>query len=130
MWITKIADAVNGIFGKLRKPAQAIPPILLLCEIGRRPGLSAMALTSAIISRLPEAGIDTSTMDDGSQQNLLAVIRIMSEEIVREIKDNSVVDVAINPGAIPIMGTGGNAGGPVEVIGSNNTVTSFRGLVR
>lgn len=129
-WISKIADTVNGMFKRIRKPAQAIPPVLLLCEIAQRPGLSAMALASAIIARLPEAGIDTSTNADGSQQAILSFVRILSEEVVREIKENSVVEIAIDPLAIPVTGTGANAGGPVQIIGYNSAITSHRGLVR
>ena len=36
---------------------KGIPAILLLCEISEKGGLSALAITSAIISRLNEAGI-------------------------------------------------------------------------
>ena len=58
-WINKIANGIEKAFSTVRAPLQIIPPILLICEVYQRPGLSAIALASSIIKRLPEAGIET-----------------------------------------------------------------------
>lgn len=129
-WISKISDNIRNIFKTARKPAQSVPPPLLSAEIKQHSGLSAMALTSAIVSRLPEIGIDTSANEDGSQQQILALARIIAEELVREIQENAVVDIVVDPFQIPITATGGNAGGPVQVIGYNTPFASIRGIVR
>ena len=78
-WITKIADTVNGALSSLRPPVVSIQPILLLCEIMDRPGLSAITLTSAIIARLPEAGIQTGVNPDGSANMICQYTRIMCD---------------------------------------------------
>ena len=129
-WISKIADSIEGVLKTVRKPAQPVPPPLLSAEIKQHSGLSAMALTSAIISRLPEIGIDTSANEDGSQQQILALVRIIAEELVKEVQENAVVDIVVDPFQIPVTATGGNAGGPVQVIGYNTPYASIRGIVR
>jgi hypothetical protein len=58
-WINKIADGIEKAFSVVRRPLATLPPLLLMCEIRQRPGLSAIALTSAIIQRMPEAKIET-----------------------------------------------------------------------
>lgn len=96
----------------------------------QRPGMSAIALAAAIIRRLPEAGINTDALDDGSQNKVTAFVRILAEEIVNEIKNNARVDVAIPPGVLTSFGTGANAGGPVSVFSTNTTPTVTNGIVR
>lgn len=89
-----------------------------------------LALAAAIIRRLPEAGINTDALDDGSQNKVTAFVRILAEEIVNEIKNNARVDVAIPPGILTSFGTGANAGGPVSVFSTNTTPTVTNGIVR
>ncbi len=129
-WIEQIADGIKSVMKKVRVPFPEVPPILLLCEIGRRPGLSAIALSSAVISRLGEIGFDTGVNRDGSPNVVNGFVRILSEEIVNEIKNNASVSCAIDVGDIPITGTGGNAGGPVQIQGFNNMISSIKGLVK
>lgn len=129
-WIQQIADGIKTVMSKIRTPFPEVPPILLLCEIGRRPGLSAIALASAVISRLGEIGFDTGVNRDGSPNVVNGFVRIFSEELVNEIKNNASVSCAIDVGDIPITGTGGNAGGPVQIQGFNNMISSIKGLVK
>jgi hypothetical protein len=103
---------------------------MLYCEIQSRPGLSAIALTGAIISRLQENGFDTGVNPDGSENMNNRFVKIMCEEIVKEIKDNAQVQVSIPPGSIMITGTGGNAGGPVQIVGYNSAMASIQGLIQ
>lgn len=51
-WINKIAQGIEKAFSTVRPALQTVPPILLICELYKRPGLSAIALASAIIRRL------------------------------------------------------------------------------
>ena len=85
-WINKIAAAVNGTLNSLRPPVVSIPPILLLCEILNRPGLSAISLTSAIIARLPEIGIPAGVNVDGSANVNREVEFIFSSGVKYAIK--------------------------------------------
>ena len=99
-WINKIADGIEKAFSTVRAPLQIIPPILLICEVYQRPGLSAIALASSIIRRLPEAGIETGVNNDGSPNKINQFVRILSEEIIQEIKDNARVTCVVESGTI------------------------------
>lgn len=129
-WIESIANGINKALKSVRPALPAIPTLLLICELKRRPGLSAIALTSAIISRLNEAGITTGVNEDGSENKINKFVRIMCEEMINEIKDNAVVNAVIEPGSVITTGNGANAGGPVTVISTNTMVSQLSGLIR
>lgn len=128
-WISNIAKSVETAFETVRPAFKSIPPLLLICEIYKRPGLSAISLASAIIRRLPEAGIETGVNADGSPNKIGSFVRIFCEEMVKELKDNAFVKCAIPPGAITITGTGANAGGPVTIVGSNSLIAAINGIL-
>lgn len=128
-WIQTIANGVENAFNAVRPSLKMIPALLLICELKNRPGLSAIALTSAIIRRLPEAGIETGLNPDGSQNKINQFVRIMCEEIITEIKDNARVTCVIEPGSVVSQGTGANAGGPVVVMSTNTLLSQTLGLI-
>ena len=128
-WINTIAQGIENAFKAVRPPLQSIPPLLLLCEVFQRPGLSAIALTSAIIKRLPEAGIETGVNADGSPNKINQFVRVLCEEIVTEIKDNAKVTCVLQPGTINSIGTGANAGGPVVVTSYNTIPVNTMGII-
>lgn len=129
-WINKIADGIEKAFSTVRAPLQIIPPILLICEVYQRPGLSAIALASSIIKRLPEAGIETGVNNDGSPNKINQFVRILSEEIIQEIKDNARVTCVVESGTINSLGTGANAGGPVVVTSVNTIPINIMGIIQ
>lgn len=129
-WLDKIANTINTAISSLRPPVTPIPPILLLCEILDRPGLSAISLTSAIISRFPEIGIPTGVNVDGSENLINKYTKVVVEEIIKEFQNHAVINCAIEPGSINFTGMGGNAGGPVAVNGTNTAPTSVGGIIR
>lgn len=122
-WIDRIAQRITKAFDTIRPALPFIPPLLLICEIKQRPGLSAVALASAIIARLPEAGIETGVNNDGSPNKINGFVHIMCEELVSEIKNNARVSCVIEPGSVMGTGTGANAGGPIVV----QTINTFLG---
>ena len=128
-WINTIAQGIENAFKAVRPALQSIPPLLLLCEVFQRPGLSAIALTSAIIKRLPEAGIETGVNADGSPNKINQFVRVLCEEIVTEIKDNAKVTCVLQPGTINSIGTGANAGGPVVVTSYNTIPVNTMGII-
>lgn len=128
-WIQTIANGIEKTFESIRPALKTIPPLLLICELYKRPGLSAIALTSAIIRRLPEAGIETGKNPDGSENKVNQFVRIMCEEIVKEIKDNARVTTVIEPGSVIGTGTGANAGGPIVVSTINTMIGKTVGLI-
>ena len=128
-WINTIAQGIENAFKAVRPALKSIPPLLLLCEVFQRPGLSAIALTSAIIRRLPEAGIETGVNADGSPNKINQFVRVLCEEIVTEIKDNAKVTCVLQPGTINSIGTGANAGGPVVVTSYNTMPVNTMGII-
>ena len=87
-------------------------------------------LFSDIIRRLPEAGIETGVNPDGTPNKINKFIRILCEEIVKEIKDNAKVTCAIAPTSINSIGTGANAGGTIVVKSYNTIPVNTDGLVQ
>lgn len=105
-WIEQIANGINKAFNAIRPAFPVIPAILMVCEAKHRPGLSAIALTSAIIQRLPEVGIETGVNCDGSPNKINGFVKIISEELVKEIKNNGFVKVTAAPGEYNLQVTG------------------------
>lgn len=130
-WVDNIAKAINTTLNSLRPPVIPIPPIMLLCEIMDRPGLSAITLTSAVIARLPEAGIPTDVNPDGTANMINQYTRILCEEIIKEFQNHAVVNGAVAPGSINITGTGTAAGiAPVAVTGTNVLASIVNSIIR
>ena len=126
----EIANGIKNVMAAFVKPVNTIPPLLLLCEIVNRPGLSAISLASSIIQRLQNLGIPTGPNPDGSENLICQSVYAMSQSIVDEIHDHGVVELPLQPGSISITGIGGNAGGPVTVTGYNNMPTTLRAVMR
>ena len=127
--IDKICSTINQIIEKLTIPFAYIQPEILVCSAIRRPGLSAIAIVSNIISRKSEAGAPVGLSADGTPNVEEAVERIRIEEIVKGIKKRSRVQIGIPIGGIKIKATGGNAGGPIEVFGFNITAAHGDGIL-
>ena len=96
--IDGLAQTIKTAIESARTPASSLPPFLGSLENMCRPGLSAIALTSNIVTRLGEAGIDTGTLPDGSEPQVTKAIRIVCEEIIKEIQLNAKIMVEIPSG--------------------------------
>jgi hypothetical protein len=128
--ITKIVESVNAIIEKVRIPAIPIPAILLLCNVFKRPGISAMLIASKAIKRQSEFGGPTGSLPDGSPNMMNSLIYVLTQEIVDEIQKNCVIESVVPPGTIPIIGFGANGGGPVVINGYNTLPIKVTGLPR
>lgn len=118
--IDKLAQMIKTSIETARAPANSLPPLLTSIEAMCRPGLSAIALTSSIVSRLGEAGVDTGTLPDGSEPQITKAIRIAVEETIKEFQLNGKVTVEMPPGIN--VGMAGNI--PVITV----TPVSFSGI--
>jgi len=107
---------------RVQLPKLSIPKILL---VKTRPGLSAEILAASITSRFPEANIPNGPLFGGTPNSMEIFVKIISEEIVDAIQNEMRVDVVTDPGAT-ISAAGGNAGGPVVVVGA--TVAPHTGI--
>lgn len=124
-WIEKISSSIQKVFSTVRKPLQPIPPVLLICDVRMRPGLSAIASASSIISRLPEAGIETGVNNCGSPNMNNQLVRIICEELIREIKENARVTCVVGQGQINSIGTGAG----VVVTSLNTAPSTTEGII-
>ena len=79
---------------------------------------------------VPEAGIETGVNADGSPNKINQFIRILCEEVITEIKDNSKVTCVLQPGTLNSVGTGGNAAGPVVVTSYNTIPLNIMGIIQ
>lgn len=129
-WIDTIAQGIDSALSVSFPALMPIPPLLLICEILSRPGLSAIRLTANIIKRLPEAGIETGVNVDGSPNQINQFVRIISEELVNHIHDAAKVIIATPPGGIITVGTGAGPTGPVVVTSSTLIPTGGGGLIQ
>ena len=128
-WINTIAQGIENAFKAVRPALQSIPPLLLLCEVFQRPGLSAIAITGSIIKRMPEAGIETGINPCGAANVNNKFIRIICEDVITDIKDNAKVTCVIAPTSINSIGTGANADGPVVVTSYNTRPVNTMGII-
>ena len=129
-WINTIAQGIENAFKAVRPALKSIPPLLLLCEVFQRPGLSAIATTGNIIKRMTEAGIETGVNPCGSPNVNNKFIRIICEEVIKEIKDNAKVTCVVAPASINSVGTGANAGGPVFFTSYNTMPFNTSGITQ
>ena len=128
--IQKIVDTITGLLEKARVPIIPIPAILLACSVFRRPGMSAMMIAANVIKRQSEFGAPTGALPDGSRNMMNALIYVMTDEIVKEIQKNCVIEGVVPAGTMVITGSGANAGGPVVITATNAMPTKVTGIPR
>ena len=94
-----------------------------------RPGLSSEVLSATIISRFPEIGIPTGPLAGGATNVMENFVKVLCEEMIDSIQNDMRVDIALDAGAT-VNAVGGNAGGPVSVVGSTVAPHSGVGVAR
>lgn len=129
--VQKIGDTMDTIMATIRPPLIQIPPMLLLCEMLQRPGLSGTILSSEIISKLESIGIPTGVNPDGSENLIVKFVQLISNCIVEHFQRYGRVDSSAAPCSVSITGTGTAAGiAPVAVSGCNSNFISMSGTLR
>ena len=113
----------------LNEDRQVLPRLSLkqILTAKARPGLSSDILSSSIISRFPEIGIPNGPLVGGSPNVMENFVKVLCEEIIDSIQTEMRVDVAVDPGAT-LTAAGGNAGGPVTVVGATVAPHSAVGI--
>lgn len=129
MGISKVLEVVLSAFNMPTTPMTPIPPPLLLVGANARSGLSARNIASRIISRQSEAGAPVGPMADGSKNVSEAMEVIRIEEIINALITEAKIEIIVPPG-VPIVGVGGNAGGPVVVQGATTSYGQGSGIIR
>lgn len=128
--IDTITNTIKSMIDGLKTPAMKLPGLLVLVTAVQRPGLSASKITTNIIEHNKSLGIGTGTNADGSTNIVNEYTYNIVSEVLKAIKDDSVVHVSMPPGSINITGTGANAGGPVVITGMNISTSEGYGIIR
>ena len=130
MGISSIVDKIEKLLDGVSSPASILPPTLLKYTSLQRPGLSPYKIASEVIKNNSKLGIPTGKNPDGSDNKINQHDYNLIKTIVNAIKEEAVVHIAIPANSVMIQGTGGNAGGPVIVTGSNLIDSEARGIIR
>ena len=112
-------SVLNGLLNLFKIPmttSQSMPTPLILATKAK-PGMSPSQIASRIIKRQSEAGLQVGALPSGQTSPAEIMEKIRIEEMVKALTAEARIDVAIQPGTA-IQGTGGNAGGPVQVVGT------------
>jgi hypothetical protein len=116
---TNYKSVLNGLMNLFKIPnttSQTMPTPLILAT-SSRPGLSPTSMAARVIKRQSEAGLPVGALPSGIPSASEIMERIRMEEIVSALTSEAVISVATQPGTA-INGNGGNAGGPVSVVGT------------
>ena len=128
--VKEIVQEFDNIFSTLRKPANVISTIIMLCAMVRRPGLSCIYSTSKVIQDIEKQGCPTGPLPDGSPNLMNQMIASVICEVFRAIKEDANLQIGLAPGSLTINATGANAGGPVTCVGTNITPAKGVGLIQ
>ena len=131
MALNNIIESLSSfIQNKLSIPLIPIPAIMLVCSTIKRPGLSPTLITSRIINEMGEKDAHIGVNIDGSPNIMNQMYFVIVDQLVKALKLEGKVEVAIPAGAITSLGFGANAGGAMEMISKNVADVSGRGIIR
>jgi hypothetical protein len=128
--ISGVLNVILSAFSIPDEPIAPLPPPLIMVGAKLRPGVSAQAIASRIISRQSESGRQVGDVFTDGPNNEEAMELIRIEEIINAILTESKVEVVIPPG-ISVMTIGiGNLGAPVVSQGVTTTMGIGDGVIR
>ena len=87
-------------------------------------------LKKDIIPQARKAGIPTEPLPDGTPNLMNTMIKNVVCEVYRAMKEDTNVQIAVAPGAINVLATGGSPSGPVTVTGTNVGFGKGVGLIQ
>lgn len=128
--VSTIAKSFETLFQTLRKPAPTLSAIIMLCAMTKRPGLSCIVSTSNVLQDMKKRGVPTEELPDGSKNLMNEVVASVVCEMIRAIKEDANIQMAMPPGSLTITASGGNAGGPVTCVGTNTTFSTGVGCMQ
>ena len=96
----------------------------------QKPGLSTVVSTGNIVKALSKHNIPTDPLPDGSENKTVALVIAVVEEVFRAIREDANIQVAHMPGAISVLSTGANSGGPVVSQGININFSKGQAIIQ
>jgi hypothetical protein len=130
MTIADITNQIKNLFDVSRQPAPEIPGMLMAIGCRQKPGLSSKISLGNIVRRLDQHEIPTDPLPDGTENKTVQVALAIVDEIYRAIREDANIQVAHEPGAITIMASGANSGGPVVSQGININFSKGQAIVQ
>lgn len=129
MDINSVINSIKKITSLKFKVAKPLPsPIVLL---GRnRSGMSAIRVTNRVLEQKQKLGLPVGTRDNGEANYDDQMIQVIVKEVIREIKENAVIQVSIDPSTAIVTAAGGNSGGPVTVAGTVVNIQTGVGVMQ
>ena len=120
MNVKSICDTVKNVIQKtVRSPFPSIPAIIMLCSLAKRPGLSSIMSLVNVVQKFKKYGIPTEPNEDGSPNLNVQYAYIILDEVYRALREDANIQGAGAPASISFSGSGANAGGNVQVFGTN-----------
>lgn len=105
--LESVTNAIRDLFDtKLRKAANVIPGIIMICSLAKRPGLSTIISFGNIIQDLAKSGIPTDPLPDGTPNLMNKLVHSIVHETFRAMKEDANIQVALAPGSVNIVATG------------------------
>lgn len=130
MTISDISNSIKALFDITRQPAPQIPGMLMAIGCTQKPGLSSIVSTGNIVKVLNKHDIPTDSLPDGTENKTVALVIAIVDEVFRAIREDANIQVAHTPGAITVLSTGANAGGPVVTQGININFSKGQAIVQ
>lgn len=125
--ISKLNDSLNGMF---RNSAKDISGVLLATSEAR-PGMSAQVSYAKILENLNKKGIYIESKNiDGSDNLMNEFIKVIVDEVFRAIKEDANLQITVPIGSLTINASGANAGGPINVTGTNINFGKGYGVIQ
>lgn len=130
MNIADISNSIKSLFNVTRQPAPEIPGMLMAIGCTQKPGLSTVVSTGNIVKALSKHNIPTDPLPDGSENKTVALVIAIVEEVYRAMREDANIQVAHTPGAISVLTTGANSGGPVVSQGININFSKGQAIIQ
>ena len=128
--IKSVVELTNSAIDSARKPVNALAALMIYATAVQRPGISKIKISSEVISDNATLGINTGQMPDGTENVVNAFVVNFVEKVVDTLKDDAMIECVIPSGSLVVKANGGNAGGPVEAIGTNINNAKGYGIIR
>jgi len=128
--IDLVAKAIETAMDKIKSPASILPAELLYCIALKRSGTSGYRAASEVIAGLSDDGINSGKNPDGTDNIVNKYTYRIVNAVLKEIKENGSVMIAVPRNSIVVQTTGANAGGTLTGFGSNVVGTVLRGIFR
>lgn len=128
--VKSISQTLKSVIeAAIKKPAQGIANIILLCGLMKRPGLSTILSVINIAQKMSEKNLPTEPNADGTPNQMLIYSSIIVEEIYRALREDAKISIVIAPGDISVKAEGVSPSGPVTVIGTNLNIPGGSGAI-